>query len=188
MRNCILFFFFFFLNYSYSQNQDAIIYFNDGSSIEGFGMIKDEKILFKVSPDDKYDEWTNEIAKGIKFIGFDTESKFEFIKLDKNSKVFLLEVLSDGNVKLFVKFESKYTIENYFYSTLGYNNQKQEYTYYLKKGFEEFPKKLRDTNYIKMTSIYFHDCDALVNKIRNHEYRYETISKMVDYYNDICSN
>ena len=186
------FIFFLFLTVSlFGQTQEAILFFKDGTSIKGLGMIKKandfasfrsrDKILFRVSENDKPDLWTSEDVKGITFIYFENSIIMEYLKVDKYEKMELLEVITDGTVKLY-----KQTKIVDVYLTSGGMAKAEVEAYYLKKESEEYPTIVKD-NYIKSTSKYFSDCESLVKKIKKHEFTFETLDKLVNFYNDICS-
>ena len=182
----------------YGQTKEAIIYFKDGTSIKGLGMIKkanefasfrsQDKILFRITENDKPDLWTSEDVKGITFFDFENSRVMEFLKVDKYEKVELLEVITDGTVKLYKQTK---IVDNYLPSNNGNFEsggmiKTEVEAYYLKRGSEEYPTKIKD-NYIKSTSKYFSDCELLVQKIKNHEFTFDTLDKLVNFYNDICS-
>jgi hypothetical protein len=186
------FIFFLFLTVSlFGQTQEAILFFKDGTSIKGLGMIKKandfasfrsrDKILFRVSENDKPDLWTSEDVKGITFIYFENSIIMEYLKVDKYEKMELLEVITDGTVKLY-----KQTKIVDVYLTSGGMAKAEVEAYYLKRQSEEYPTIIKD-NYIKSTSKYFSDCELLVKKIKNHEFTFATLDKLVNFYNDICS-
>tara|TARA_B110000240_G_scaffold172350_1_gene197303 strand:+ start:469 stop:663 length:195 start_codon:yes stop_codon:yes gene_type:complete len=56
------------------------------------------EIKFRISKDDKPDKWDYTMVKGIMFYRFNTSKEFEYIKLDKNQKPVLLELVSLGKV------------------------------------------------------------------------------------------
>jgi hypothetical protein len=202
MMNKLILLFFLISNFIFAQDQEAIIHFNDGSSIEGFAKIdKKDKIFFKISKTDEPTEWTYDDVTGVTFLGFEYSIKFEYVRLDKYQKPKLLELVTDGNVKLFRHnyylvglleinifpyLEKYYNQKDNLYNPFrNYKNEKRDY--YLKRDSEEFPTKIKD-NYIKSTSIYFSDCEVLVRKIKKHEFSFEKIEEIVEYYNDICSD
>lgn len=193
------FIFFLFLTVSlFGQTQEAILFFKDGTSIKGLGMIKKandfasfrsrDKILFRVSENDKPDLWTSEDVKGITFIDFENSIIMEYLKVDKYEKMELLEVITDGTVKLYkqTKIVDVYFTQNNENFGYGGMAKAEVEAYYLKKESEEYPTIIKD-NYIKSTSKYFSDCELLVKKIKNHEFTFDTIDKLVNFYNDICS-
>ena len=109
MKSRIYIFLFFCFSHflTIAQNQECILYFNDGTSIEGFGMLEVkglldpiEKIKFRLTKDEKGDYWDFEEVSKITFIGFEFNKTFEYVKTSNLEKPKLLELLVDGNVKL----------------------------------------------------------------------------------------
>lgn len=200
MKKNLLVFILFFNSNVFAQTQEAILYFNDGTSLQGLGMIKkandylsfrnEDKISFRLTEDDKPDLWTSEDVKGITFLGFENSIIMKYVRVDKYDKAELLEVVTDGTVNLYkqTKIVNTYTFSNS--GNLGNifpsSGQTEIEAYYLKRENEEFPTKIKD-NYIKSTAKYFSDCELLVKKIKNHEFTFETLDKLVNFYNDICS-
>ncbi|CAM3885659.1 hypothetical protein FLCU109888_06660 [Flavobacterium cucumis] len=94
--------------FSFSQDQECILYFKDGTAIEGYGMLKivnildpKEKIKFRLTKEEKGDFWDFEDISKITFIGFEMTKTFEYIKTSKYEYPKLLEILVDGEVKLY---------------------------------------------------------------------------------------
>lgn len=223
MKQVILLFFFFSTNFISSQTvstdlnffekpefNQAIIYFNDGTSLEGVGRLKtvltskEEVIVFKIDKTDADEIWTYKDVNGITIIYEDEIIHYEYLKVNKNSFPELYEVVTEGTIKLF----KKRTIKKYLSSSTlpsnngietskGFNlNQKtsetfvnpkevENTTYYLKKDAEEFPTKVKD-NYIKSFVEYMKDCDFLVEDIKNHKYNLGQLKELVDEYNANC--
>jgi hypothetical protein len=97
------------------QNSDAKLFFNDGTSIKGYGMMyKTDKIKFRISLDDEPDIWTDLMVKGINFYGFEMSSKYAYIKLKPNEPATLLKVPVGEETKLY-----SYEITKSFYSNNG---------------------------------------------------------------------
>jgi hypothetical protein len=85
-----------------SQNTDAELFFNDGTSITGYGMISNtDKIKFRISLDDEPEIWTDLMVEKIVFYGFEMSVEFQYVKLKPNKYPRLLEVLVDEETKLF---------------------------------------------------------------------------------------
>lgn len=114
---------------AFSQDQECILYFKDGTSLEGFGMLKivnildpKEKIKFRLTKKEKGDFWDFEDVSKITFIGFEMTKTFEYIKTSKYEYPKLLEILVDGEVKLYRSPESM-TYRFYFDNNdIGKNN------------------------------------------------------------------
>jgi len=173
-----------------SQNTDAELFFNDGTSLKGYGMLyKTDKIKFRISLDDEPDIWTDLMVKKIVFYGFEMSAEFQYVKLKPNKPAQLLEVLVDEETKLF----SDVTTFTY-YSNNGMSNEiptgisKQQFSItkiYVQKAEDEFPLALTG-NFRRKAKEYFSDCEILVNKISSGEFRKSTAKDMVYYYIDYC--
>lgn len=100
---------------SYSQTQ-AIIYFKDGDSIEGFASLKFNKIKFKVSQDDKSDSWDEEYVKKITFLDFGATRTFEYVKLNSLDKPKLVEIITKGEATLYKKVGSDFSLTDMIYN------------------------------------------------------------------------
>lgn len=194
----------------YSQTQEAIIYFKDGDSIEGFAALKFNKIKFKVVPEDKADTWDAEFVKKITFIGFDMTRTFEYITISSGDKPTLVETIVKGEVTLYKKLGSDYNnlFTNPFDeqpltyynpgSNLNRNSQMQPQVfnmkelpelYYVKKENDKYPTCLNCgilNAWRKNTSKYFTDCDFIVKKLKGDKWLFENLKDIVEFYNDIC--
>lgn len=226
MKKCLLISFVLITNFIIAQTininidipeknefQKAIIYFNDGTSLEGIGKIKtiftsrEEIIVFKIEEKDKDENWTVKDAKGITIISDEGGiTNFEYLKVTKNSFAELYEVMTEGDVKLYkksTKYRNLGTTTSTIYHSFPIGNtgqmasipstttqpvfatEKESTTYYVKREGEPFPTKIRD-NYIKSFAEYMKDCDVMVEKIKNHEYNFSELKDLVDYYNANC--
>jgi hypothetical protein len=114
-------YFFIFLNSfsAFSQDQECVLHFKDGTSIEGYGLLKimnildpKEKIKFRVTKEEKGDFWDFEDVSKITFIEFEMTRTFEYVKTSKIEYPKLLEILVEGEVNL---YRSPETIKNSFY-------------------------------------------------------------------------
>lgn len=188
-----------------SQTTDAELFFNDGTSIVGYGMIyQNHKIKFRLTLEDKPDLWTYLMVDKIVFYGFETSKEFQFIKLKPNKPPYLLEVLVDEETKLYantIEFNSgDYLLHNpngdfsnfndiplpFDSSYLKTGNKSWSYIkLYVKKENDEFPLALAG-NFKRKAREYFSDCEMLVQKINKGEFRKSTATEMVYYYIDYC--
>jgi hypothetical protein len=189
-----------------TEFERAIIYFNDGTSIEGIGRLKtiftskEEVIIFKIEAKDKDETWTYKDAKGITFISDEGVTDYKYLKVTKNSFMALYEVVTEGNVTLYkktLKNSAPLMTPSTIKKTPGdLNSNEHQYennpfsakrpTYYVQRENEPYPTKIKD-NYIKSFGEYMKNCDVMVEKIRNHEYNYSTLKDLVDYYNANCN-
>lgn len=198
-----LLFFLFLVNFqTYSQTQEAIIYFKDGDSIEGLASIKNNKIKFKISADDKADTWDYENIKKVTFIGFDIIQTYEYIKLNSFADPKLLELIVEGDVNLYKEekvqiltnptITKKTAISNHGTNNInGYAYQTEQYRelFYVKRKKDQYPTYINSgilSNWKKTTINFFADCDFLVKKIKDNKYGFNQINEIVEFYNDIC--
>ncbi len=200
----MLFVFILFVNFAFSQDQEATIYFNDGTAIEGFGSIKKNKVYFRASLDDKADNWSYDMVKGITFVGFEFTVKYEYVTLDEFSKPDpqLLEVVEEGNVILYARIRESFMGASF--NSSGFNIQSNRITtnnvvsyrsgrenvtteLYVKRANEKFPTSLNGSFY-KKAEKYFSDCEVLAKKIDKGVFSKDNILEIVQFYNDICSD
>ena len=192
MKKIIIFIIIINLTFSaFSQEREASVLFNDSTSIKGFGEIKKEKIYFRVSLTNEKSEYSYDLAKGLVFSGYGFSEKYEYVKPDKYSKPILMEVIEEGNVNLYKKSSSGLKMGigvsagnshigigpeiNYDYSSV----------YYAKRMNEENATDL--TFSFKSRSLkYFSDCQIIIEKIKQREFKVDTITEMVFYYNEYC--
>ena len=188
----IVLFIFFIINFQcYCQTQESIIFFNDGDSIEGLAIIKNNRIKFKISHDSKAEFWDFESIKKIKFIGFEMDKTYEYVKLDSFNGPKLIELVVGGKVSLYQK-EKNYYLQNYNGSTiLSASNTKSDLDfYYLKRDKDEYATCINNgvfKSWAKNTTEFLYDCDYLVKKIENNEFSLSKIKEIVEFYNDICT-
>jgi hypothetical protein len=203
IKKLLFFIFILIANFLFSQDQEATIFFNDGSSIKGFGSIKKNKIIFRASLDDKSDSWSYDMVKGITFFGFESTIKYEYVSLDEFSKPEpqLLEVVEEGNVVLYARIRE--TFQTASINSNGFNvnstriitnnivsyrsgSENVAADIYVKRAGEKFPTSLNWTFY-KRAAMYFSDCEVLRKKIDKGEFSKNKIVEIVQYYNDICA-
>ncbi|KFF15956.1 hypothetical protein [Flavobacterium hydatis] len=197
----LLIFLLFFSTPIYAQNQECIIYFKEGDSIEGFGLIRNNKIKFKISKDSETDSWDFENVYKIKFIGIDIVQTYEYLKLNSSGNPKLVELIVDGEVNLyrmekaqdFINPKLKKTaapnqnitsLPNYSYFT-----EQTKDLYYLKRKNNQYATHINIgilSNWKKISTSYFSDCDILVKKIKDNKFSSNQIKEIVEYYNDIC--
>jgi hypothetical protein len=215
IKKLIIFVFIVFTNFAFSQNQEATIFFNDSTSVEGFGMIQKNEIIFRITLKDKPETWSYDIAKGITFLGFESTVKYEYVKLDEFSKPKpqLLEVVEEGSVTLYASVKrqfynssfnsgnlnSTYNPSFYPVSNSGFNlgsrpdivsyrssRGEVDAEIYVKRIDEEYPTSL-NSGFYKKVAKYFSDCDVINKKISAGEFSKYKILEIVQYYNDICA-
>ncbi len=197
-----LFLFLFFNNFSvFSQDQECIIYFKDGTSLEGYGMLKivnildpKEKIKFRLTKQEKGDFWDFEDISKITFIGFEMTKTFEYVKTSKYEYPKLLEILVDGEVKLYRSPEA-ITYKFYFDNNdIGKSNfpktsEKIVQNNYLKRENEEVATCIDCSiikSWAKNVSNYLSDCTTLVDDLKNYKYTFAELEDAIIFYNDFC--
>ncbi len=79
-RTILLFFILFCLNTLKAQHREIIIFFNDSTSLEGFGEVRKNKIYFKLEQNDKLSEWDYLSVRAIHFVGYGFIEKYEYVK------------------------------------------------------------------------------------------------------------
>lgn len=198
----IIFILFFISLKIYSQTEEAIIYFKDGDSIEGFASLNFNKIKFKVAPEDKPDTWNEEFVKKITFLNFNARRTFEYVKLNSLDKPKLVEIIIKGEATLYKKFGSDFSLLDQIYNPhderpATYNPPTNSFSqptessefYYVKKQKDKYPTCLNCgivNSWRKNTSKVFADCDFIVKKLKSDKWIFEDIKEIVEFYNDVC--
>lgn len=184
----------------FAQEEEAILHFNDGTDLEGYGMIKGvgvigdkEVIKFRISSDGKADIWDSSMVDGITFTTQGQMEEFRYVKLSKVSlNPRLLKVLCIGDVMLYgdigrsISIGGIYNVKKNKSSTYD-DEESKSIDLYVRRDTEDYPTKLTGfLNWKKKTKEYFKDCAALIEKISHKEYSWNTLPELVDYYNDYC--
>ena len=203
IKKVITFFSILIVNYTFCQDQEATIIFNDSTTVDGFGSINKNKIYFRASLDDKPDIWISDMVKGITFFGFESTVKYEYVLLAEFShpEPQLLEVVENGNVTLYARVRK---IVNVYSNSLSsnisiiksvsndvvpYQSAKEDGSVeiFVKRAYEKFPTSL-NWSFYKRAAKYFSDCEVLSKKIDKGEFSKNKILEIVQYYNDICAD
>jgi hypothetical protein len=179
-----------FINFSYCQDyREATIFFNDSTSIKGYGEIKNNKIFFKVKQEDKPSVWSFDFAKGLLFSGYGFSEKYEYVKFEKNLKPKIFKVVEEGNVTLYADARVNYrSFTNSINGQLPRSVSTYEYVsekFYVKREAEEFATDII-FSFKKRAKIYFSDCEKIIEMIENKKFNKNNISDMVFYYNEFC--
>ncbi|RZJ53550.1 MAG: hypothetical protein EOO44_08140 [Flavobacterium sp.] len=191
---------FLFTFQAYSQDQECTLFFKDGDSIEGYGIIKNNKIKFRISLDSKADTWDFENVSKIEFPDFHMLYTYEYVKLNSFDNPKLLELVVDGEVKLYrlektlllINMNPEFVDLQKGESILSKHREPNKQTtevFYLKRKNDEYPTHINIgilSNWKKVTTTYFSDCDFLVKKIKDNKYTSNQINEIVEFYNDIC--
>ena len=153
-----------------------------------------EKIKFRLTKDEKGDFWDFEDVSKITFIGFEMTKTFEYVKTSKYEYPKLLEILVEGEVKL---YRSPETISSNIFFDNNLNKNKFPQTTvktvqnnYLKRDNEEiatcidcYPLK----SWAKQVSEYLADCETLVYDLKKHKYTFAELEDAIIFYNDFCT-
>lgn len=179
-----------------AQDQEAVLYFKDGDSIQGYGMIKGNKVKFKIALEDKFESWGYESISKIEFYGFEISRTFKYVKLNKYDEPEILEVIVEEEVALyrdsysvvFRLYEESYPLFDKD-SKRKQNNTNYVIKDYLKRIADEYPTCVNCdvfNKWKKNTMAFFEDCPTLVNKIKTNVFREKHLQEIVEYYIDYC--
>lgn len=174
--------------YGFSQDQEATIFFKDGDSIQGFAMIKNEKIKFRISLDEKPDTWDYESVSKVEFYGFNIIKTYVYMKPNKYEKHRLFELLVNGEISLYLEGFS-ILINNSTNNKIP-SEVTKEYNY-VKRKTDEYPTCINCyplESWKKKTLAFFKDCPNLIKKIKNNELREIHLVDIVYFYNDYCAD
>lgn len=192
MKKSILILFLLLNSFVNAQDQEATLFFNDGSSLKGYGFIQDSHtIKFRLTLDDKPDKWTHHMVESIEFYGFNKVVRFEYqYKSLYSLHPRLLETVEVGNVNLYVDTigTSFFIPTNVFRTGVELRQMKIKGSYYIKKEGEDSVIKLNREFYYTRAQEYFKDCPSLVDKIKTEKYRKSKRLDLIYFYNDLCDD
>ncbi len=172
---------FIFSSNSFSQTQEATIFFHDGDSIKGYGMVKKNRIKFRVSLDSKGDYWSYKSIKKIQFPKFDFYKTYEYVKLNTYSIPILLELVVDGDVALYRREQHEFIYNDFA-------DPNKEMKYYLKRSTDKFLTCMNCKNkWLRLTTEFLSDCEDLIKKIKARELVETDMEEIIEYYNDLCA-
>lgn len=175
--------------YGFSQDQEATIFFKDGDSLNGYAMIKNEKIKFRLSLDDKPDTWDEESVYKVEFYGFNIIKTYVYMKPNKYEKTRLFELLVDGEVSLYLEGFSHFV--NTSPNMPGSSQIVDKVYNYVKRKTDEYPTCINCfplESWKKKTLVFFKDCPNLIKKIKSNELREIHLVDIVYFYNDYCTD
>ncbi|MBZ4035099.1 hypothetical protein K6T82_10000 [Flavobacterium sp. 17A] len=181
-----------FINLGFAQEyREASIIFKDGSSIKGYGGIKNNTIYFKVQPEDKADKWSYDFAKGLTFGGYGFSEKYEYIEFE-HSKPKLLEVVEEGNVNLYRHAKEYYLGRDPNLSVAKLPSDEDKVwemteAFYVKRKSEPYATDI-EFSFNLRAKKYFGDCKKVVEKINNKKFTKKNIKDMVFFYNEYCGS
>lgn len=183
----------------------STILFNDGTTIKGYGEIKRNKILFRLTEKEEFTEWDYNSVKGISFSGFGFVEKYEYVIPDKYSEPKLMEVIEIGKVNLYRRWKNNVGKKIILLTSQSYSNlisnivnlndtgnltsdidvYNKEPIHYVKKENELYAT---DINFSFKTRVlrYFADCEIVIKKIKNRTFKVDNIPELISYYNNFC--
>lgn len=181
------------LNLVFGQDRDAKLILKNTKCIEGFGEIKNNKIYFRLTLDEKPEVWTEDDAYGLEFVGHYIPEKYVYVFHGKKNEVHLMEVIEIGSVELY-----KDTFYLAYFSSTGNNlnttlsaptsslNSFKNIEYYIKK--QNDVKGIKVTmDFKKIGKTFFSDCQDLMEIINEEEFfEEEEIIDLVKFYNANC--
>ncbi|MFD0963317.1 hypothetical protein ACFQ1O_04795 [Pseudofulvibacter geojedonensis] len=175
------------------------IVYKEGKTLEGYGKILGEnRIKFWHSNKSKPVKWSYKDLKSVNYIKIHTNNKtlmYQFVRID-DTRIKLLKLTVSGAINLYerVTNSAPMYMAGGGMNGMGYwsgggtiNN------YYVKRKGEVKATHLGSNqlftkNFKKAMSEYVKDCNELVVKIQNKEYKKKHLEQIVEYYNSNCSN
>lgn len=95
----------------FGQEREAVLVFKDSTEVKGLGQIKNDKIHFRVSEDDKTEIWDDQIVIGLTFTGYGFSERYEYVQSDKYSKPVIMELLDQGLVYLYREMDGQLGVQ-----------------------------------------------------------------------------
>lgn len=192
----IIYFAFLFTSiFSFSQERKAKLIFTDSTEIIGYGEIKNNKILFRISLDSTQTKWSHEdLVDGFEYYGNGFSEKFKYILPNKRTdKPMLMEIVEKGNVNLykglktilpFITGEQKIVNGSPVFVPDGIA---KKVIYYVKRNDEAYATDISFS--FKSKSLrYFKDCNLVIKKIKSKEFTLNNVEDLVFFYNEYCTD
>ncbi len=182
-----------FITHCFAQTEEAILYFNDGTSVPGYARIKNNRIKFRVSLDSKADFWGYEMIEKVEFETFFGPKIFRYIKVNDINNPILMEIVTEGHVSLYRKRKITWGHES-LATPIGipdHIKKTEKNTNFLIREGEDFPSCLNCdflNRWKKRTIDFLSNCPGLVEKIKTGVYGEDDLKDIVEYYNDFCAD
>jgi hypothetical protein len=191
MKKLLFLLFFIQFQSTFGQEREAVLIFKDSTEVKGLGQIKNDKIHFRVSEEDKNEIWDDQIVIGLIFTGYGFSERYEYVQSDKYSKPVIMELLDQGLVYLYREMDGQLGLQpTAFIGTngagagLGVGSNLKNLYFIRKKGDT---KAMELTFSFKTRALrYFSDCEIVVEKIKSREFTKNNIPELVNYYNNYC--
>ncbi|MFT6415885.1 MAG: hypothetical protein ACJARZ_001226 [Dokdonia sp.] len=177
-----------------AQELEATLYFRDGTSIKGWGELhRGNKIKFRTSMEEEPEVWTGLMVDAVVFEWYAGSQTYTYIDPSNTLRYELVEVLSEGDVNLFVK-KKYYPKGRINPLSIVSNNTptrtgRKEYDilfYYIQKEGSTTFKKVQKNRFRKFAREYFKSCPDLHGRLLDREFRENSFRDIVDFYNDAC--
>lgn len=176
---------------SYAQETKAILFFRDGTELEGYGRIKGNKILFTIDLEEEADTWTDLMVDGIYFEWPDDAATYKYVDLQGRQKYTLLKVIELGAYNLYEK--EKATYSNSFSGadllslTPTGTSVGKKTTYIINKSGSKDYTTLSWIRKRRTIRTLFSDCADFVETYDSGEFKKQSIAELVSYYNYFCA-
>lgn len=199
MKQLLLFVlsFLFSLSVIAQEEHEATLYFLDGTDISGYATLKldkasfygtpQDKIVFRVTKDEKADVWDQKTVSKVVFHDFDTPRTFEYVesKFSNGNEITLVELIIKGEVSLYADALAAWNSKP---KDPDEGSHKTPDSKYLKVKRDKETKLTVLTGNKKKIAAYFNECPAIVERLENHTFSIATLEEIVEYYNDLCSD
>ncbi len=168
-----------------AQKNKGILYFNDGTSLEGLVKVKAETIKFRSSKKSKSVEYSfKDNLKSIDYYdSFDNLYKLEYVKFESNKNPKLMFIMRGDFLKLYsmTLFRYNVRVDTGVRRDLYLKKENEDVaTYFFSRGY------ITKKSFKKVVLEYFNDCQSLIEKINNKEFTKIEYLEIIDYYNDKC--
>ncbi|MDG1697596.1 MAG: hypothetical protein P8H93_01620 [Polaribacter sp.] len=200
MKKSILLFFLVFSLKSYCQYFEAELYFINGTNKTGITRINilNDKVIFKKNKNTKKEKYNHKNSSKLILKKDSISHNFQYKKiLGRRSQKLLESIIESSNLSLFAVITESIYLNNYgLFSALAstiVDADKIDYKYYILKnrdvkavffGNIELTSKKRLREIVKKQ---LKDCQSLVEKTENKEFKVKDIPDIIHYYNSNCS-
>ncbi|PCH74780.1 MAG: hypothetical protein COB98_09845 [Flavobacteriaceae bacterium] len=174
-----------------AQKNKAVITFNDGRKVEGYGQLYGNKtVKFKKDKGSKSYKYHFSNIKEFEIIFTDHTEIYNYVKIEKQKNPKVLKKIVSGKVELFIQTFKNHNTGDFFSNVPRINLGITTY-YYLRKQSESeafylTSSQLISKSFKKGALLFFKDCPLLVEKIRKRNYEKNDIIDVVEFYNYYC--
>jgi len=180
-----------------AQEHEATIYFLDGTDVSGYASLKfdkesfygmpQDKIEFRVSKDDKADNWDEKTVSKIVFHDFEFPRTFEYLPLTtyNGTEYYFLELISSGEVNLYADAMAAWNVKPDKDAEEGTHILPDEKYLKVKRKTEKNLTTLGNSK--KKIATYFNECPGIIERLNSNVFNPKTLEDIVEYYNDLCA-